>query len=72
MEWSVFSKFPEVGLIFLTVKASYFKSRENIQKRSMGQTVQFSNTKFTSVTLNELAMKAKKVYGNFKNQQGSQ
>ena len=39
----------------LNIKVSSFKSRENIQKKSMGQTEQFRILlKFSSMTLDEL------------------
>ena len=39
---------------------SSFKSSENIQKKEDGPDRSVSNNKFSSVTLNELAMKARK------------
>ena len=38
---------------------SSFKSSENIEKKEGGPTRSVSNNKFSSVTLNELAMKAR-------------
>ena len=50
---------------------SSFKSSENIQKKEGGPDRSVSDNQSSSVTLNELAMKAKKKYCNFEFQQGS-
>ena len=50
---------------------SSFKSSENIQKNERGPDRSVSNNQFSKVILNELAMKAKKSYCNFKFQQRS-
>ena len=50
---------------------SSFKSSENIQKKECGPDRSVSDNQSSSVTLNELAMKARKSYCNFKFQQGS-
>ena len=50
---------------------SSFKSRENIQKKEVGSDRSVSNNQSSSVTLNKLAMKARKSYCNFKVQQRS-
>ena len=42
-----------------TIKVSSLKSNENIQKKEGGPDCTVSNTKFSTVTLNELAMKAR-------------
>ena len=53
-----------------TIKMSSFKSNENIQKKEGGPDRSVSDNQSSSVTLNELAMKAKKKC-NFELQQGS-
>ena len=50
---------------------SSFKSSENIQKKECGPDRSVSDNQSSSVTLNELAMKARKSYCNFKFQQRS-
>ena len=50
---------------------SSFKSIENIQKKEVGSDRSVSDNQFSSVTLNELAMKARWTYCNFKLQQRS-
>ena len=50
---------------------SSFKSSENIQKKEYGPDRSVSDNQSSSVTLNELAMKARKSYCNFKFQQRS-
>ena len=51
---------------------SSFKSSENIQKKEGGQDSTVSNNKFSSVTLNELAMNARdRAYYNFEYQRGN-
>ena len=52
------------------IKMSSFKSSENIQKKEGGSDRSVSDNHSTLVTLNELAMKARK-YCNFEFQQGS-
>ena len=52
-------------------KLSSFKSSENIQKKEGGPDRSVSDNQSSSVILNELAMKARKSYCNFKLQQGS-
>ena len=53
------------------IKMSSFKSSENIQKNEGGPDRSVSDNQSSSVTLNELAMKARKKYCNFEFQQGS-
>ena len=55
----------------LNTKMSSFKSSENIQKKERGPDGSVSDNQSSSVTLNELAMKARKTYCNFKFQQRS-
>ena len=50
---------------------SSFKSSENIQKKEVVPERSVSDNQSSSVTLNELAMKARKSYCNFKLQQRS-
>ena len=50
---------------------SSFKSSENIQKKERGPDRSVSDNKYSSVTPNELAIKARKSYCNFKFQQRS-
>ena len=50
---------------------SSFKSSENIQKIECGPDRSVSDNQSSSVTLNELAIKARKSYCNFKFQQKS-
>ena len=50
---------------------SSFKSSENIHKKESGTDRSVSDNQSSSVTLNELAMKARKSYSNFKFQQRS-
>ena len=50
---------------------SSFKSSENIQKKEGGPDRSVSDNQSSSVTLNELAMKARKKPCNFEFQQGS-
>ena len=47
------------------------KSSENIQKKECGPDRSVSDNQSSQVTLNELAMKARKSYCNFKFQQRS-
>ena len=47
-------------------KMSSFKSSENIQKKEGGPDRSVSDIQSSSVTLNKLAMKAKKTYGSFR------
>ena len=47
-------------------KNSSFYSSENIQKKECGPDRCVSDNQFSSVTLNKLAMKARKSYCNFK------
>ena len=53
------------------VKMSSFKSSGNIQKKEDGPDRSLSDNQSSSVTLNVLAMKARKKYCNFEFQQGS-
>ena len=53
------------------IKMSSFKSSENIQKKEGGPDRSVSDNQSSSVTLNELAMKARKRYCNFEFQQES-
>ena len=59
------------GAININIEMSSLKSSENIQKKEGGRDRSFSDNYSSSVTLNELAMKAKKktVISSF--QQGS-
>ena len=50
---------------------SSFKSSENIQKKECGPDRSVSDIQPSSVSLNELAMKARKLYCNFKFKQRS-
>ena len=50
---------------------SSFKSSKNNQKKEVGSDRSVSDNQFSSVTLNELAMKARKSYCNFKFHQRS-
>ena len=50
---------------------SSFKSSANIQKKEGGPDKSVSDNQSHSVTLNELALKARKAYCNFKLQQRS-
>ena len=52
------------------IKMSSFKSSENIQKKEDGPDRSVSDNQSSSVTLNALAMKARKRYCNFEFQQG--
>ena len=54
------------------IKMSSFKSSENIQKKECEPDRSVSDNKSSSATLNELAMKDRKSYCNFKFQQRSQ
>ena len=47
-------------------KNSSFKSSENIQKKQCGPDRSVSDNQSSSVTLNKLAIKARKSYCNFK------
>ena len=58
-----------LGLI--KYKMSSFKSSENIQKKEYGPDRSVSDNQSSSVTLNKLAMKARKSYCNFKFKQRS-
>ena len=49
---------------------SSFKSSENIKKKEVGSDSSVSDNQSSSVTLHELAMKARKSYCNFKLQSG--
>ena len=53
------------------LKINSFKSSENIQKKEVGSDRSVSDNQSSSVTLNELAMKNRKSYCNFKLQQRS-
>ena len=50
---------------------SSFKSNENIQKKECGPDRSVSDNQSSSVTLNKLAMKARKSHCNFKLRQRS-
>ena len=55
-------KGPEnVNIINKNINMSSFKSSENIQKKEGGQDRSVSDNQSSSVTLNELAMKARKI-----------
>ena len=58
-------------LVLYNIKMSSIKSSENIQKKEGGPDRSVSDILSSSVILNELAMKARKPYCNFKNQQRS-
>ena len=49
----------------LNIKMSSFKSSENIQKKKCGPDRSVSDNQSSTVTLNKLAMKARKSYCNF-------
>ena len=51
--------------------SSLIKSSENIQKKEGGPDRSVLDNQSSSVTMNELAMKARKKYCNFEFQQGS-
>ena len=53
------------------IKMSSFKSSENILKKECGPDRSVSDNQSSSVTLNELAMKARKKYCYLEFQQGS-
>ena len=53
------------------IKMSSFKSSENTQKKEVGSDRSVSDNQSSSVTLNELAMKARKSYCNVNLQQRS-
>ena len=53
------------------MKMSSFKSSENIQKNECGSDRSVSDNQSSSVTLNKLAMKSRKLYCNFKFKQRS-
>ena len=53
-------------------KMSSFKSSVDKQKKERGPDRPVSNNKFSSVTLDELAMKARQAYCNFEFQHNSQ
>ena len=53
------------------IKMSSFKSSESIQKKEGGPDRSVSDKQSSSVTLNDLAMKARKKNCNFEFQQGS-
>ena len=50
---------------------SFIRSSENIQKKENGSDRSVSDNQSSSVTLNELTMKARKSYCNFKFKQRS-
>ena len=52
--------------LLIKYKNSSFKSNENIQKKECGPDRSVSDNQSSSVTLNKMAMKAKKSYCNFK------
>ena len=60
--WSLFGK----GEPNKNIKMSSFKSSENILKKEDGPDRSVSDNQSSSVTLNELAMKARKKYCNYK------
>ena len=43
----------------IQIKMNFFKSSENIQRKESEREISVSNDKFSSVTLNEMAMKAR-------------
>ena len=47
--------------LYKSIKMSSFKSSENIQKKEGGPDRSVSDNQSSSVTLNELAMKARKI-----------
>ena len=53
------------------IKLSFFKIGENIQKKEGGPNRSVSDNQSSSVTLNEVTMKARKKFCNFEFQQGS-
>ena len=58
-------------LVIMKNRSQAFKSSENIQKKEGGPDRSVSDNQSSSVTLNELAMNARKSYCNFKLQQRS-
>ena len=54
------SEFVKIDLINKNIKMSSFKSSENIQKKEDGPDRSVSDNQSSSVTLSELAMKARK------------
>ena len=58
-------------VVQIKYKNSSFKSSENIQKKECGPDRSVSDNQSSSVTLNKLAMKARKSYCNFKFKQRS-
>ena len=69
MRTSLKSSLEDYPTINKNVKISSFKSSENIQKKDGGPDISVSDNQSSSVTLNELAMKAKITYCNFEFQQ---
>ena len=65
----IFSKYTFRKVI--KYKNGYFKSSENIQKKECGPDRSVSDNQSSSVTLNKLAMEARKSYCNFKFKQRS-
>ena len=62
-----------MGIVNKNIKLSSFKSSENIQKIEGGPDSTVANNQFSSLTLNELAMNARKwTYYNFEVQRGIQ
>ena len=56
---------PLLAVANKNIKMSSFKSNENIQNKEGGPDRSVSDNQSSSVTLNELAMKARKTYCNF-------
>ena len=62
-----------MGIVNTNIKFSSFKSSKKIQKKGGGPDSTVLNNQFASLTLNELAMNARKrTYYNFEFQRGSQ
>ena len=61
----------QYGLINKDIKISFFESSGNIQKKESGPDRSVSDNHSSSVTMNDLAMKARNKYCNFEFQQGS-
>ena len=56
----IFLDLKEIGIPNRNIKMSSFKNSENIQKKDCGLDRSVSDNQSSSVTLNELAMKARK------------
>ena len=66
-----FSPTPLICFTSIKYKNSSFKSSENVQKKDCGPDRSVSDNQSSSVTLNKLAMKARRSYCYFKFKQRS-